>query len=346
MGDDADNQEQDSPQVDLILFMFLGLCVGIVLEQVISRTTSSVVSNIPPTVCLFLVGLAMAGYSKAQLSDGFNESLNGWVRIDAQLMLFLFLPPLVFGEAMYLNWHHAKKVFPQAMTLAGPGVLLGSSFMAMFAKIILPYDWDWLVCLLFGSVLGATDTVAVLSIMNNAGASPKLTILIVGESLLNDGTSVVLFEACLTLLQAPDSMSIGEWIFFVIKMTIGSTLLGGLIGLFTVRWLRSVNRPLKEIDTTSQIAITLTVAYLTFFLAQHVFEISGLLALVAAAVMLSWLAPPIILNRETMHNIWSFVEWVGNTTIFLLAGLIIGHRVLGDVQGIDWMYMILLYVFK
>ena len=60
--------------------------------------------------------------------------------------------------------------------------------------------------------------------------------------------------------------------------------------------------------------------------------------------MLSWLAPPIILNRETMHNIWSFIEWVGNTTIFLLAGLIIGHRVLGDVQSIDWMYMLLLYV--
>ena len=77
--DDENNDSKDSPQVDLILFMFLGLCVGIVLEQVISRTSSSVVSNIPPTVCLFLVGLGMAGYSKAQLSDGFNESLNGWV---------------------------------------------------------------------------------------------------------------------------------------------------------------------------------------------------------------------------------------------------------------------------
>ncbi len=61
-------------------------------------------------------------------------------------------------------------------------------------------------------------------------------------------------------------------------------------------------------------------------------------------VMLAWLAPPILLNHESMHNVWGMMEWCLNTVIFFLAGLIIGHRILGKVRAVDWLYMIIFYV--
>ena len=56
------------------------------------------------------------------------------------------------------------------------------------------------------------------------------------------------------------------------------------------------------------------------------------------------MAPPVILNHESMHNVWAFVEWIGNTMIFLLAGLIFGSRTLESVDSMDWLYLPILYV--
>jgi hypothetical protein len=136
----------------------------------------------------------------------------------------------------------------------------------------------------------------------------------------------------------------GEIIGFSLAAAIGSTAFGVLCGLVCVRWLRSAHRPLKEIDVTMQIGMTMCCAYLTFFIAQYIFDISGVLACCAAGAMVAWLGPPIILNHETMHNVWGMAEWTLNTLIFLLAGLIIGHRVLGKVSAMDWLYMVILYL--
>jgi len=340
--DSVDTSSSDS-QVVILLFLFLGLAVGVIMQQLMTRTTSAIVNAVPYSCVMFLIGLGLAGYSQSLEDDEFNASLNEWVRFDADMMLFIFLPPLVFGEAMNLNWHHSKTLFTSALLLAAPGVMLGTVFMGMFIKLLIPYNFSWLLCLLVGAVLASTDTVAVLSIMQQAGASPKLTYLIVGESLLNDGTSMVMFELFLGLLKQPN-LKVWPTLGFIASMTLGSVGLGLAIGLCTVRWLRMVNRPLKHIDVESQVAITMIVAYLTFYLAQHVLLISGLLCIVSAAIMLAWLAPPIILNRETMHHIWAFFEWTFNTILFLLSGLIIGHRILVEVNGADWFFMLAIYL--
>ncbi len=342
--DDYDDDGQivaPEDQVIVLLFLFTGLALGVGIQQFMTRTKSAIVNAVPYTVVMFLLGLGMAGYAQSLTSDDFNASLNEWIRIDADLMLFIFLPPLVFGEAMWLNWHHARMLAPASLMLAGPGVIIGTLLMGVFIKLIVPFPW--LICFLIGSVLGSTDTVATLSIMHAAGASPKLTYLIVGESLLNDGSSMLLFEIFRELLKDP-VLHFWPTMGYVFSMTLGSVALGIAIGLLTVICLRSVNRPLKPIDVESQVSITLISAYLAFYFAQHVLKISGILCIVSAAIMLAWLAPPIILNRETMHHIWGFIEWTFNTILFLLAGLIIGHKVLEKVGGADWGYMFCIFV--
>lgn len=77
--------------------------------------------------------------------------------------------------------HHVKQVFSQALLLAGPGVLLGAFFMALFVYFGTTLKWSWYLCMVFGSILSATDPVAVVALLKNAGASPKLTILIIGK---------------------------------------------------------------------------------------------------------------------------------------------------------------------
>ena len=142
-----DDSLDGTPQVVILLFLFLGLGVGVLLQQALSHTAdNSVLRTLPYTVILFFLGLVLATLSKSHLSNEFNESLSAWCHIDADLMLFIFLPPLIFGEAMNLSWYHIRTAMPQCMALAGPGVLLGTAVLGTLSKLVLPSDWDFLLC--------------------------------------------------------------------------------------------------------------------------------------------------------------------------------------------------------
>lgn len=244
---------------------------------------------------------------------------------------------------MSLNWYHVKGAFWQAVILAGPGVIIGAALTGVIAKYMLPYSWNWNLSMTFGSILSATDPVAVVSLLKSVGASPKLTMIIVGESLLNDGTAMVLFTVFNHCLNGM-SYTIDSIIVFFASACFGSAFIGLLIGAVTVRWMRTANRTLSEMDVLVQIAITLCAAYLTFFVTQGTLGISGVLGCCGAGIMLAWLAPPIILSHETMHHVWGMIEWVFNTLIFLLAGLIIGNRGFEEVNPVDWFLVVVLYV--
>ena len=133
-----------------------GLSLGILVMQLLSRYGEA----IPYTVVIFLLGIIFSFVSKDKNAGSFTESVNEWVKIDAELILFIFLPPLIFGEAMNLNWHHVKGAINQATMLAGPGVLIGAALMGIFVKYALPYNWSWNLSMVFGSILSATDPVA------------------------------------------------------------------------------------------------------------------------------------------------------------------------------------------
>ena len=72
---------------------------------------------------------------------------------------------MIFSDAINLDMHLAKRVFWQCALLAGPGVLLGAFLNAMVAKFIFPYEWDWNLSMAFGSILSATDPVAVVALL-------------------------------------------------------------------------------------------------------------------------------------------------------------------------------------
>ena len=123
-----------------------------------------------------------------------SNSLDIWVAIGPHTMLSVFLPALVFESAFSLEWHTFRKCAAQVLWLAGPGVLLGTFLMGSLLKATLPYGWGWGSSLMLGSILSATDPVAVVALLKEVGASKRLGHIIEGESLVNDGTAIVVFS--------------------------------------------------------------------------------------------------------------------------------------------------------
>lgn len=118
-----------------------------------------------------------------------------------------------------------KGAFLQSSVLAGPGVLIGAYATGLFMKYCTDLNWSWNLCMIFGSIFSATDPVAVVSLLKTAGTSQNLSMLITGESLMNDGTAYVLFSLYFNIMEG-EKYTMMEIIKFFIKNAICSPLLG------------------------------------------------------------------------------------------------------------------------
>lgn len=121
--------------------------------------------------------------------------------ISPHTILLLFLPALLFESAFHSDWHLFKKQLAQILLLAGPILLVGAFVTAAILVNIVPEELSsgFTGALVFGSIVSATDPVAVVALLKELGASKKLSTLIEGESLLNDGTATVLFTVVLVI---------------------------------------------------------------------------------------------------------------------------------------------------
>lgn len=193
---------------------------------------------------------------------------------------------------------------------------------------------------------------AVVALLKKAGASTRLTYLIIGEALLNDGSALVLYNMLYSTLKlhptAEEALTTGNIIVYFLRVIILSPLVGCAFGLLSVGLLSLANRRMEVGDSIIQLAVTLSCAYLSFFIGEHVLGVSGVITCCTAGVVLAHYAPPLILHQETMHSVWSTFEWLGNTLIFSLAGLLIGsrshHVEWRDIGCIILIYLLMLLV--
>lgn len=345
---EKEGEEHHSHGYLALLVLFACLCLGVLQLWFLERFAPQV-----PYTCVLFVGgfvIAVLHYLSSE-SDFFywstwHHSINMWQAINPHLLFFTFLPALIFGEAMTLNIQLVRKCFAQILILACPGVILGTLVTAAFGKYILPYNWDWPICFVFGSMMSATDPVAVVALFNTLGVSPRLTMLISGESLLNDGTAMVLFALFLKLSLGAEVTMWNVAQFFT-HMTVSSVLLGTALGTFAVYLTGRCAEENYHSDSMIQVVIAISCAYLTFFFAESEFSTSGVLAVVTSGAVFANMAWPRIASRETMHTIWEAIEFIGNTLIFFLAGLIFGGICVSrsdHISIVDYGYLLLLYV--
>jgi len=146
---------------------------------------------IPYTVFLVIIGIVLGTFARNE------ESMS--VLLDFQLtpdiVLFLFLPALLFESAFNLNARQLVRDLIPVLILAIPALLISTTFIAVGLWFFLEVPLT--LALLFGALISATDPVAVISLFKELGAPERLTILVEGESLLNDATAIVVFKIIL-----------------------------------------------------------------------------------------------------------------------------------------------------
>jgi sodium/hydrogen exchanger 10/11 len=192
---------------------------------------------------------------------------------------------------------------------------------------------------MFGSILGATDPVAVVALLKDVGACPKLGTIMEGESLLNDGTAIVVFTLFLSLSKGGVYTG-GEVVLLFLRVAIGGPIFGWLSGKLTVVLIAQVFN-----DALIEITLTIAASYITFYVAEAWLGVSGVLALVALGLECNLnrahISPEV---EKFLHGFWEMMAYLTNTVIFTLVGVVIAERAFNDVEPRDWFYLLSLYI--
>ena len=141
--------------------------------------------HVPYTVALVVVGLLLTNLSTIH------------VELTPELILGLFVPPLVFEAAFHLNFAELRRNLTTILVLAVPGVLI--TMLIVGGLLSFGTSLSLVSALVFGALIAATDPVAVVALFRLLGVPKRLSVLMEGESLLNDGTALVLFNLMLAV---------------------------------------------------------------------------------------------------------------------------------------------------
>lgn len=267
---------------------------------------------IPYTLGLVVVGLAISF---------FVNDMQG-VRLTPNLVLFVFLPALLFEGAFASSVRHLREHWVPILLFAIPGVLLTLTIIALPFHFLIGLDWATAV--LLGAILAPTDPIAVLGLFRQLKASPDLSAIIEGESLFNDGVAGSLYQIFLALIvaSAQGHAETGAVLWFhgigTFLVEAGGGCVVGLICSFLVsRALKFVDEPLFET------IVTIVTAYGSYLLADAL-HLSGIIAVVVAGLVIGSYGRSIGLSeqtRETVDAFWSVLGFLANALIFLLVGL-------------------------
>ncbi|KAG8637596.1 hypothetical protein MANES_15G139900v8 [Manihot esculenta] len=183
LAQNSSSPSSTSNPVDAVIFFGLCLVLGIASRHVLRGT------RVPYTVALLVIGIALGSleYGTSHGLGKIGDSIRIWAHIDPDLLLAVFLPALLFESSFSMEMHQIKRCMAQMLLLAGPGVLISTFCLGSALKLAFPYNWSWKTSLLLGGLLSATDPVAVVALLKELGASKKLSTIIEGESLMNDG---------------------------------------------------------------------------------------------------------------------------------------------------------------
>ena len=279
--------------------------------------------RLPYTVALVLVGLLLS------LFPNLIE-----FEISSELILALLVPPLLFEATLHLPWGRLRRDLLPVLLLALVGTLIGTFIVGGMVQQIL--NIPWAAAIAFGALISATDPVAVIAFFRSLGVSKRLTILVEGESLFNDGVAIVIFNIAVAAGAASANggtthFSLSEALLEFIMVAFGGLAVGLVLGYIVSSII------LKNVDDhLIETATTVALAFGAFLMAEAFGELinvpglhlSGILAVVAAGLMVgnigSYNTSPT--TKITLNNFWEFLTFVVNSLVFLLIGIRIAFR--------------------
>lgn len=260
-------------------------------------------SNLPYAVALVLGGMALA----------FVPFIPHIV-LDPQLVLVLFLPPLLQAGAFFMPWRPFRANLRPILLLAIGLVACTTAAIGIATKWLLP-DLPWAVCFALGAIVSPPDAVAATAVLEAMRLPKRIVVVLEGESLVNDASGLILYNIAIAAALT-GAFSWSEAAARFVLVGAGGTLLGAACGLAVVRGLRRLHDPMLEI------AVTMLLGYAAYIAADRL-GLSGVLATVAAGLVLGWNAPEAMSpqTRVQAKAAWAVLVFLLNSLVFLLIGL-------------------------
>jgi CPA1 family monovalent cation:H+ antiporter len=295
--------------------------------------------HLPYAVLLATIGIAVGGVSAFLL---YSPSITFLDRVvapivnlpfGASVFLDVFLPVLLFHASLMIDLREIAEDAAPILVLAIVAVF------AAAAAIGLGLHWagvPLIVALLLGSIVATTDPAAVVAILHEVGAPPRLTRLLEGESLLNDAAAIVLFTVLIEMLASGGEAHIAAGIEHFVLSFLGGIVLGTIGG-------RLYGAILPVLGGSRMAEVTLSVAlpYIVYLLGEMI-EVSGVVAVASAGLAAGTVARVRLgpENWDYLEQVWEQMGFWASSLIFITASAEV-PRLLGGIQPSNiWLLLI------
>jgi CPA1 family monovalent cation:H+ antiporter len=296
--------------VDLLVVFMIAGGVGVFVAKV---------GRFPYTVALLLAGLGVSVVRAVFGIPVFD------IQLSHDLILLVLLPPLLFEGAATTDLESFRRNLPPILTLAVVGLILSIIVLGVLGRFA--FGFPILIALLFAAMILPTDPVSVLALFEELGAPERLSTLVEGESLVNDGTGIVIFSALFAIVQSagPNTelsslLTIERLVgtaFDIVVASIGGVVVGLLTGYIVYRVMINLDEHMTEV------VLTLILTYGSFLLAEHYLGVSGVIATVVAGLFIGNRGAEYAMSPRTKLSVFNTLEtaaFIVNTFIFVAIG--------------------------
>ena len=266
----------------------------------------------------YTVGLVVTGAGLAALHADVGIGLTH------EFIYAIALPPLLFEAALFIPWPELRRDAVPILTLAVLGTVV--SAMAVTAGMVWALHWPMAAAVTFGVLIAATDPVAVIALFKDTGIEGRLRLLVESESLLNDGVAAVLFALVLVWLGG-DAVTLAGIALALAKTAGGGVLIGLLCGGVAILVAG------RTTDRMVETAVTVAAAYGSFMAAEQL-HMSGVLATVAAGLLMGNVGTLTRDERPFVLEFWTFAAFIANSLVFVLIGVTVARIPFATFGGV------------
>jgi NhaP-type Na+/H+ or K+/H+ antiporter len=325
---------------DAVIAVTVALTVASIIDGAAPRALKKI---FPPPILTFILVVIVALIALSiNKSNGFFKTISA-NSVDSDILQTVYLPPLLFSDVMRLNIRTFYRSFWPVCWLIFPGVIGGAALTAVFPLYLMPSGPPFFTAyeaFAFGGALSTTDPIAVLMVLQDIGAPKRLAALVGGESLLNDGSSIVIVTLFLQL-QSGINMDGAQIAGFVFQEILAGPCFGLVMGIGTLLIMRSVEKNIVAVVTLSFV-----MPYLTFTVCLFYFSTSGVLAVITLGLVLNRFGHVFLTkDYEAVEGFWDQVEFFATMILYSQVGIFVAADFLqGSILAIDWASMFCMFL--
>lgn len=300
-----------------LLFFLLFLFIAVIVKPLADRL------HLPYPTLLVTIGFVASEWLV-------NEGLDIGLRWDSfhDIVFYILLPILVYQAALRLNAEHFFNNILAILLLSVPFMLVATAVTAilLFYGIDHAVGYPFIAALITATILSAIDPSAVLTLLKHMNTPKKVTAILEGEGVFSGAMAIVL-----TTLLVKGLMVEGQGITFTAavlefsRVFSGGLLVGIVVGLFAWILIRFIGDPiLRGI-------LSLVSAYSGFLIAESYLQVSGVIAVLIAGLMLNAFTQKTdTKTREFLHALWDYKAMIATALLFILLGVSIQYSILLD----------------